>query len=87
MHEAAGRYFDLGSELLAIAETRRQTHETQPLGRLFRTIQICAKDLPAALRQAEAPGRWRWNKWRYERVCSPDGIALSGGLSWRLRAT
>ena len=27
------------------------------------------------------------NKWRYERVCSADGIALSGGLPWLSRAT
>ena len=27
------------------------------------------------------------NKWRYERVCSPDRIALSGGLPWLSPAT
>jgi hypothetical protein len=60
----------------------------QPRPSRFRTIQVCPKDLRAALRQAgdarmmalgiqdDGAG----NKWRYGRVCSADGIALSGGF-------
>src|SRR5262245_14693882 len=47
----------------------------------FRTFQVCPKDLRVALRQAGgAWGDGAGNKWRYERVRSADGIALSRGL-------
>ena len=39
-------------------------------------IQVRPKDLRAALLQAAGAG----NKWRQQRVCSSDGIVLSGGL-------
>jgi hypothetical protein len=41
---------------------------------------------PAAGWKRRGDGR-AGNKWRCERVCSPDAIALSGGLPWLSRAT
>jgi hypothetical protein len=48
--------------------------------------------LPQGLAGRPAAG-WRrrgdgaGNKWRYERICSPDGIVLSGGFPWLSQAT
>ena len=68
-------------ESVAMSEHGADTPEGRPPDAAIQNIS----GLPQGLAGRTAAG-WRrqgdgaGNKWRYERVCSADGIALSGGL-------